>query len=58
MKKQDWRRTFQHFDKDHSGTIDGLELQSALHQFGMKLSPQLLSLLMAKFGALGAAAPK
>jgi hypothetical protein len=44
---------FQHFDKDCSGTIDSFELQSALRQFGMKLSPNLLSLLVAKFGTLG-----
>lgn len=44
---------FQHFDQDRSGTIDGLELQSALNQFGMKLPPHLLSLLVSKFGALG-----
>ena len=41
---------FRHFDKDGSGTIDTWELQSALSQFGMKLSPHLLSLLVAKFG--------
>ena len=41
---------FQHFDQDHSGTIDGSELQSALNQFGMKLPPHLVSLLVAKFG--------
>lgn len=44
---------FQHFDKDCSGTIDSLELQSALQQFGMKLAPHLMSLLVAKFGTLG-----
>lgn len=40
---------FQHFDQDYSGTIDGSELQSALNQFGMKLPPHLVSLLVAKF---------
>ena len=40
---------FQHFDEDYSGTIDGSELQSALNQFGMKLPPNLVSLLVAKF---------
>jgi Ca2+-binding EF-hand superfamily protein len=44
---------FEHFDKDRSGTIDSLELQSALNQFGMKLAPHLMSLLVAKFGTLG-----
>lgn len=49
---------FRHFDKDGSGTIDTWELQSALNQFGMKLSPHLLSLLVAKFGTLVATAPQ
>ena len=49
---------FEHFDKDRSGTIDSLELQSALHQFGLKLSPQLMSLLVTKFGTLGQQALK
>jgi EF-hand domain len=47
--KKDWKRVFEHFDKDRSGTIDGLELQTALNQFGMKLSPNLMSLVLAKF---------
>jgi Ca2+-binding EF-hand superfamily protein len=49
---------FRHFDKDGSGTIDTWELQSALNQFGMKLSPHLLSLLVAKFGTLGRQHPR
>jgi Ca2+-binding EF-hand superfamily protein len=48
---EDWQRVFRHFDKDGSGTIDTWELQSALNQFGMKLSPHLLSLLVAKFAS-------
>jgi len=48
---EDWRRVFRHFDKDGSGTIDTWELQSALNQFGLKLSPHLLSLLVAKFAS-------
>jgi Ca2+-binding EF-hand superfamily protein len=57
-KNQDWQRVFRHFDKDGSGTIDTGELQSALNQFGMKLSPHLLSLLVAKFGMLGRQHPR
>jgi Ca2+-binding EF-hand superfamily protein len=34
---------FKYFDEDHSGTIDGLKLQTAINQFGMKLSPNLMS---------------
>jgi Ca2+-binding EF-hand superfamily protein len=48
---EDWKRVFEHFDKDRSGTIDSLELQSALHQFGMRLAPHLMSLLVAKFAS-------
>jgi Ca2+-binding EF-hand superfamily protein len=48
---EDWRRVFRHFDKDGSGTIDTWELQSALSQFGMRLSPHILSLLVAKFAS-------
>ncbi|KAI0000945.1 hypothetical protein BJV77DRAFT_938931, partial [Russula vinacea] len=40
---KDWKRVFKYFDEDRSGTIDGLELQTALNQFGMKLSPNLMS---------------
>jgi Ca2+-binding EF-hand superfamily protein len=57
-KKQDWQRVFRHFDKDGSGTIDTWELESALNQFGMKLSPHLLSLLVSKFGTLGRQRPR
>ena len=49
---------FRHFDKDGSGTIDTPELQSALNQFGLKLSSHLLSLLVAKFGKLGRHSPE
>jgi len=48
---EDWQRVFRHFDKDGSGTIDTWELESALNQFGMKLSPHLLSLLVSKFAS-------
>lgn len=41
---------FEHFDKDHSGTIDVSELQSVMTQIGEKLPPQLVTLLVAKFG--------
>ena len=46
---------FEHFDKDHSGTIDVSELQSVMTQIGEKLPPQLVTLLVAKFGTF---APK
>lgn len=48
---QDWQGVFLHFDRDRSGTIDGNELQAALNQFGYRLSPNLLNLLLRKYGA-------
>ncbi len=47
---KDWRNVFRHFDRDHSGSIDGRELQQALGQFGYNLSPQLLHLVEKKYG--------
>ncbi len=35
----DWKRVFDSFDRDRSGTIDMRELQTALVQFGYNLSP-------------------
>jgi len=49
---KDWQGVFKHFDKDHSGSIDGSELQSALKQFGYNLSPQLLNLVERKYGGV------
>jgi len=54
---KDWQGVFKHFDKDRSGSIDGLELQAALKQFGYNLSPQLLHLVESKYAAPTAAAP-
>jgi len=52
---KDWQGVFLHFDRDRSGTIDGQELQSALNQFGYRLSPQLLSLVQRKYDEKGSA---
>jgi Ca2+-binding EF-hand superfamily protein len=49
---------FEHFDKDRSGTIDVSELQGVMTQIGEKLPPQLVTLLVAKFGTFGGSAPK
>jgi Ca2+-binding EF-hand superfamily protein len=46
---EEWKLVFEHFDKDRSGTIDGFELQSAMNQFGMKIPPNLMPLVLAKF---------
>jgi len=46
----DWQRVFKHFDRDHSGTIEGHELAEALRAFGYVLSPPLLHTLEIKYG--------
>jgi Ca2+-binding EF-hand superfamily protein len=52
---KDWQGVFLHFDRDRSGTIDSQELQSALNQFGYRLSPQLLNLVQRKYDVKGSA---
>ncbi|KAI0253659.1 EF-hand [Lactifluus subvellereus] len=47
---KDWQGVFRHFDRDRSGSINGNELRDAMHQFGYRLSPQLLTLLQRKYG--------
>jgi Ca2+-binding EF-hand superfamily protein len=46
---KDWQGVFRHFDRDHSGSIDGRELHDALQQFGYNLSPSLLTMLEKKY---------
>lgn len=48
---KDWQNVFRHFDRDHSGSIEGGELQAALKQFGYNLSPDLLRQVEKKYGA-------
>ena len=47
---KEWQGVYKHFDKDHSGSIDGKELKDALSQFGYKLSPEILTTLERKYG--------
>jgi len=46
----EWQRVFKHFDRDHSGSIEGHELTEALRSFGYNLSPPLLHTLEIRFG--------
>ncbi|MBW0491429.1 hypothetical protein O181_031144 [Austropuccinia psidii MF-1] len=46
---KDWQGVFRHFDADRSGTIAGHELRNALDQFGFRLPPNLLQLLLRKY---------
>ncbi|THG99628.1 hypothetical protein EW026_g2732 [Hermanssonia centrifuga] len=47
----DWQNVFRHFDRDHSGSIDGRELADALRSFGYNLSPSLLQLVEQKYAS-------
>eukprot|EP00123_Amoebidium_parasiticum_P008443 comp18806_c0_seq1/m.20761 comp18806_c0_seq1/g.20761 ORF comp18806_c0_seq1/g.20761 comp18806_c0_seq1/m.20761 type:complete len:218 (-) comp18806_c0_seq1:103-756(-) len=46
---EQWKRCFQSFDRDNSGTIDANELTQAFHQFGYRLSPQFCQNLIRRF---------
>jgi len=47
----DWQNVFRHFDRDRSGSIEGRELAEALHSFGYRLSPPLLTLIEHKYAS-------
>jgi len=55
----EWQGVFKHFDKDHSGSIEGRELAEAMRSFGYNLSPALLTILQHKYapGATSAYGP-
>lgn len=46
---QDWKRSFDSYDRDHSGTIEMREFQEALTAMGYRFSPPFYALLMAAF---------
>ncbi|XP_020511904.1 sorcin [Labrus bergylta] len=41
-----WKATFMSYDRDHSGTVEGPELQHALTAMGFNLSPQAMNIIM------------
>ncbi|TKR93322.1 hypothetical protein L596_007802 [Steinernema carpocapsae] len=45
----EWTKCFRSFDRDNSGAIDHGELSQALNQFGYRLSPVFVNLLVQKF---------
>ncbi|KAG1819566.1 uncharacterized protein BJ212DRAFT_1341646 [Suillus subaureus] len=47
----EWQRVFKHFDRDHSGSIEGRELAEALRSFGYNLSPPLLQALEIRYAS-------
>ncbi|KAM0951055.1 putative calcium-binding protein CML48/49/50 [Dioscorea sansibarensis] len=50
---QNWRNTFERFDRDRSGKIDSSELREALFSMGYAVSPTVLDLLVSKFDKSG-----
>ncbi|CAO3587471.1 unnamed protein product [Absidia cylindrospora] len=50
---EDWKRCFQTFDADGSGSIDRNEMQNALRTFGYNLSDRFVSVLIQKFDKYG-----
>lgn len=50
---QDWKRCFDSFDTDRSGTIDVDELHRALTAFGYRLSPSFCQILICRFDRHG-----
>ena len=50
---EDWKRCFQTFDADGSGTIDFNELKTALKTFGYNLSDSFIDLLIKKYDKYG-----
>ncbi|KAK1221203.1 Small subunit processome complex component [Marasmius sp. AFHP31] len=55
---KDWQNVFRHFDRDRSGSIEGNELEQALTQFGYRLSPQLLDLVVKKYASGAGSQPQ
>eukprot|EP01135_Chromosphaera_perkinsii_P008192 Nk52_evm14s1178 gene=Nk52_evmTU14s1178 len=46
---QDWKRTFNSFDRDGSGSIEPNELHMACQSFGYNVSPQFCNFCVSKF---------
>ena len=50
---EDWKKCFQTFDADGSGTINFAELKNALRTFGYNLSDNFINLLIKKYDKYG-----
>ena len=46
---QQWKSTFDRYDRDRSGNIDGQELHTAFNDMGYRVSPQFVQLVVASF---------
>lgn len=50
---EDWKRCFQAFDVDRSGSINQSEMANALRSFGFNVSPKFIATLIQKFDRYG-----
>lgn len=50
---EDWKRYFQAFDTDRSGSINQNEMGNALRSFGFNVSPKFIGTLIQKFDRYG-----
>uniref|UniRef100_A0A3B4XED2 Sorcin n=1 Tax=Seriola lalandi dorsalis TaxID=1841481 RepID=A0A3B4XED2_SERLL len=48
-----WKNTFASFDRDHSGTVEGHEMQQAITTMGYNLSPQAMNCIMKRYSIHG-----
>ncbi|CAN9514369.1 unnamed protein product [Ophioblennius macclurei] len=48
-----WKNTFASFDRDHSGMVEGHELQQAIGSLGYNLSPQAMNCIMKRYSLNG-----
>uniref|UniRef100_A0A1A8H0R5 EF-hand domain-containing protein n=1 Tax=Nothobranchius korthausae TaxID=1143690 RepID=A0A1A8H0R5_9TELE len=48
-----WKATFGSFDRDHSGAVEGPEMQQAIRSMGYNLSPQALNCIMKRYSING-----
>ncbi|XP_076457033.1 peflin-like [Babylonia areolata] len=50
---QQWRSTFERYDSNRSGSIEGSELQAAYQQMGFNVSPRFVQTVLYKFDHFG-----
>ncbi|XP_056236531.1 sorcin-like isoform X3 [Seriola aureovittata] len=48
-----WKNNFASFDRDHSGTVEGHEMQQAITTMGYNLSPQAMNCIMKRYSIHG-----
>lgn len=48
-----WKATFTSYDRDHSGSVEGHEMQQAITTMGFNLSPQAMNCIMKRYSVNG-----